>query len=408
MRGGVRDEIGTIPAIDGLRGIAVLWVVAFHYVVVRSSIGIADPWIEALDRFRPLGALLREGFLGVDLFFLLSGFLLAAPWLVHARAGLSPPSAREFYLRRVRRIVPAYYLQLVFLFALVLPLLHGRKYWRSDLYADLWNAVAHALFLQNTSPLTAASLGANGALWTLSVEAQFYLLLPIAMPFFVRAPWRSLAAIIVLALAWQWAAAHDFHSWVAMQLAWGAHWGWSEANVRDVLAIQLPAFAAHLALGIVLAGAWLRSRGGSRNAVSGWLLSLLAGALLAAQLAGWIPVPKEHARMVATLALAIFFWLAVTRGDGNARALAAGPLAFAGRISYSMYLYHLPLLLLWARYARGIEGSLALPAYLAVLFALSWISWRYVERPFLEGRFRIGLRWPSFTASASESRRPAP
>src|SRR6185312_9895436 len=194
MREGVRTEIGTIPAIDGLRGVAVLWVVAFHYVVVRSLAGIRDPWIEALARAPLVDTLARSGYLGVDLFFLISGFLLAAPWFVHARAGIAPPSVPRFYARRVRRIVPAYYLQLVFLFALVLPLLHGRKYWRSDVYVDLWNAAAHALFLQNSSPLTSGSLGANGALWTLAVEAQFYLVLPLVMPCFVRAPWRSLAA----------------------------------------------------------------------------------------------------------------------------------------------------------------------------------------------------------------------
>ena len=404
MANGVREEIGNLAPVDGLRGIAVLWVVAFHFVVVRSAAGIADPWIAALARIPPLDAIARNGYLGVDLFFLLSGFLLAAPWFVHARAGIAPPSAPRFYARRVRRIVPAYYLQLLFLFTLVLPLLHGRKYWRSDLYVDSWNVVAHALFLHNTSPLTSGSLGANGALWTLAVEAQFYLLLPLAMPFFVRAPWRSFAAATALALAWQWGAAHGLREWVAMELAWGAHWSWSEANVRDVLAIQLPAFAAHLALGIALAGAFVRSRDTPRAALPRIALAALAIALLAAQFAGRIPVPKEHARMVPMLALAIFLWLAVTAKAGIAyRALGGGPLAFAGRVSYSAYLYHVPLLLLWDVYARDVGGWLALPGYLAALGSIAWISWRYVERPFLEGKFRFAPR-----ASAAPGPRPSP
>lgn len=389
MRPGVREEIGTIAPVVGLRGLAVLWVAAFHFVVVRSAAGIADPWIAALARVPALDAIARNGYLGVDLFFLLSGFLLAAPWFVHAHEGIAPPAAGGFYLRRVRRIVPAYYLQLVLLFALVLPLLHGRKYWRSDLYVDLWNAAAHALFLQNTSPLTSGSLGANGALWTLAVEAQFYLLLPLAVPFFVRAPWRSFAAAAALALAWQWSAAHGLRGWVRTTLAWGAHWAWSEANVREVLAIQLPAFAAHLALGMALAGAWVRSRGARPHPLPRMALAALAVALLAAQFDGRVPLPKEHARMVPMLALALFLWLAVTTRQGfAARALGAGPLAFAGRVSYSAYLYHVPLLLLWDAYGRGLGGWLALPAYLAALASIAWISWRCVERPFLEGRFQ--------------------
>jgi peptidoglycan/LPS O-acetylase OafA/YrhL len=390
MREDVRTEIGTIAPIDGLRGIAVLWVVAFHYVVVRSFAGIDDPWIEALARVPRLDALALNGYLGVDLFFLISGFLLAAPWFVHAREGLAPPSVGRFYARRVRRILPAYYLQLVFLFALVLPLLHGRKYWRSDVYVDLWNAAAHALFLQNTSPLTSGSLGANGALWTLAVEAQFYLLLPLVMPWFVRAPRRSLAASIALALAWQWAAAHDLEPWVAIQLAWGAHWSWSEATVRDVLAIQLPAFAGHLALGIALAGAWVARRDAPAPRKT-TLLAVLGLVLLALTITGHVQmIPgREHRRMVPTLALAMLLWAGVSAKPGFlARILGAGPLAATGRWSYSMYLYHLPLLLLWNVYARGIGGWLALPAYLAAAFGIAWISWRYVERPFLEGRFK--------------------
>ncbi len=391
MANGVREEIGTIATVDGVRGVAVLWVVAFHFVVVRSAAGIGDPWIAALARVPALDAIARQGYLGVDLFFLLSGFLLAAPWFVHARAGIAPPQAGGFYLRRVRRIVPAYYLQLVFLFALVLPLLHGRKYWRSDLYVDLWNAAAHALFLQNTSPLTSGSLGANGALWTLSVEAQFYLLLPLVMPCFVRATRRSLAAATALALAWQWGAAHGLQGWVRTELAWGAHWAWSEGDVREVLAIQLPAFAAHFALGIALAGAWVRSRDAPRRPLVRAGLAVLAVALLAAQFTGRVPLPQEHARMVPMLVLAVFLWLAVTAKEGAAaRALGGGAFAFAGRVSYSTYLYHLPLLLLWDAYARGLGGWLALPAYLAALGAISWISWRQVERPFLEGRFGRG------------------
>ena len=106
----VRSEIGNIRAIEGLRGVAVLWVVVFHYVVVRSE-HFRDPFIDWIDASYPPQVVVRYGFLGVDLFFLIPGFLLVLPWFKHAAEGRDRPSARTFYWRRVRRIVPAYYVQ---------------------------------------------------------------------------------------------------------------------------------------------------------------------------------------------------------------------------------------------------------------------------------------------------------
>ena len=390
MREGVRAEIGSIAPIEGLRGVAVLWVVAFHYVALREAAGIADPWVEALRRMPSLDAFARNGYLGVDLFFLISGFLLGLPWFLHARKGLAPPSTRAFYARRIRRIVPAYYLQLVFLFALVMPLLHGRKYWRSDLYVDLWNAAAHALFVHNTTPLTSGSLGANGALWTLAVEAQFYLLLPLVAPLFVRMPRRAFAGAAAIALAWQWDVVHDMRVLVDGLLRLGAHWQWPESKVREVLGIQLPGYVAHFALGIAMGRIWLawRERSEARApAFARIAMALLALAFLAASLEGHVPIPREFARMAPTLALAALLWLAATsRGLVAARTLGRGPLAFAGRVSYSAYLYHFPLLLLWDAYARDVPALAALPAYLVLLTVIAWVSRKYVEEPFLEAK----------------------
>ncbi|HET9471900.1 MAG TPA: acyltransferase, partial [Usitatibacter sp.] len=286
MREGVRAEVGDIPVLDGLRGLAVIWVIVFHFVVLREG----DPWVDALPAMPALDALVRSGYLGVDLFFLLSGFLLALPWIAHANAGLPPPSAAAFYLRRARRILPAYYVQLALLFLVALPLLLGRSYWRKDLYVYLWNGVAHGLFLQGTSPLTSGSMGINGALWTLPIEVQFYLLLPLAAPLFLRAPRRALAGAMAISLAWQWAAAHDLAPLVALELRLGAHWRWPEATVRDMLAAELPGFLGHFGLGIFLAHAWLARR--DRNP---WLPAPFAAAagalLLAVSIAGLVPLP---------------------------------------------------------------------------------------------------------------------
>jgi len=290
-----------------------LLVIFFHYVVLREGV-FADPWIAAISSIEAVNRIVHHGYLGVDLFFVISGFLLALPWFVHAADGRPPPSMAGFYRRRFRRIAPAYYVQMAALFVIVLPLLHGWAYWRSDLYVYALNAVAHGLFLQNLTPLASASMGVNGALWTLAVEAQFYLLLPLAAPLFVRRPALMTSLSVAVSLAWRLAVDSDF------------------------LRAQLPAYLGHFALGIVLGRVWLERR--------------------------------DRAPALARIARA---------------ALGRGPLAFVGRVSYSAYLYHLPLLYLWNRYAP-FPAWLSLPLYLAALLALSWRSWRHIEQRFHRGQ----------------------
>lgn len=383
---GVRAEAGSIPPLDGLRGIAVLWVIAFHYCALRDAAG--DPWVEALRAWPLVEAVLRNGYLGVDLFFLISGFLLTLPWLLRARAGETAPATLPFYRRRLRRIVPAYYLQLVLLFVLVLPLLRGADYWRRDLYVLAWNGVAHAGFIHNTSPLTSGSMAVNGALWTLAVEAQFYLLLPLLAPLFVRASALATFAAFSLAAAWQWGARHDLEPIIGAYLAAGAHWAWPESVIRGLLLTQLPSYLGHFALGSLMGRAWLAWRERERTPRQRDAL-ITIGAVAAATLVGLlgtrVAVWGEQTWLLTTIALGALL-LAASLGTGflSRTVLGRGPLAFAGRVSYSAYLYHLPVLLLCLHLWKG-SPVLMLPAYLAIVGLASWLSWRFVEQPFLRG-----------------------
>ena len=381
----VRAQVGSIGAIDGLRGVSVLWIVLFHFLVLSGE--KRDPWVAAAMHVPGLERAVLAGPYAVDLFFLISGFLLTLPWLVAAARGEPAPDARRFYVRRVRRIVPAYYVHLALLFALVLPLLRGRDYWRSDLYVDLWNVVAHALFVHNTSPLTSGTLGVNGVLWTLAIEAQFYALLPLLAPIFTRAPWRSLALACAVTAAWSFAWRHDLDAVVDAYLRLGRHWAWPEDTVRRLLAIQLPAYLADFAFGAMAARLWLRAAPGRGP---GPALAMLAGilALVGLQLLESAPL-GEQGWIVPLAALGAILWGAAADESGAAHAvLARGPLAFLGRISYSAYLWHLPVLLLWLRYG-GATGTAALfPLYLATTVAVGWLSWRTVERPLM----RAGVR----------------
>ncbi|HYC36916.1 MAG TPA: acyltransferase [Usitatibacter sp.] len=364
-----------IPTLDGMRGIAVAWVLLFHYTALRSGMG--DPWVQAIEASTLGNAIARSGYLGVDLFFLLSGFLLALPWLEG-----NALHAREFYARRLRRIVPAYYVHLAVLFALFVPLLRGIEYWRSDFYVVAWNGIAHALFLHNTSPLTSGSLAVNGALWTLAVEAQFYLLLPLLAPIAARRPLASTLVATFIAGAWQWGARHDLQWLVAWQMSVGSHWGWPEGVLRHLLLTQLPSYIAHFALGALLASLWLRQAraGPARGAFT---LAFAAITLLLATILGRGLLPGQHAWIATTLSLGtLLFAASIARGSLAASALARGPLAFAGRVSYSAYLWQVPLLLAFNIVAPALNAGLVLPLYLAALAAVSWLSWRFIELRF--------------------------
>src|SRR5512137_2924489 len=150
------------PALDGMRGVAVLMVLAFHLLHVDGEGGTLERAI--------LGAT-RSGWAGVDLFFVLSGFLITGI-LLDARGG--PGYFRAFYARRVLRIFPLYYAYLAVLFLAVPALLPALDV-RRETQGWLWTYLGNVLFAREggfqASPFT-------GHFWSLAVEEQFYLFWP--------------------------------------------------------------------------------------------------------------------------------------------------------------------------------------------------------------------------------------
>ncbi len=390
-REGVRASLGQIDAIEALRAVAVTWVVLFHYLVVRDS-QAGDPWNAWIAGAAPANAIVRNGYLGVDLFFLISGFLLVLPWARHA-AGLAPaPRASEFYARRVWRIVPAYYVHLLLLFLVFLPIVFGSGYARSNGALVAVNAAAHAVFLHYTTPVTSASLSLNGALWSLTLEAQFYLLLPLLAPLFVRAALRWAAALLALALAWRWLATNDLGPLVAAQMALGARWDVPEAVIRHLLFTQLPGYLGHFAAGMAMGTMWAR-RSPAAAPPAGRGLVAIGAALAALYWAyglGGGAVLGPYGSWLVTLAGLSLVFAVLAWGGPAARLVSRRPVLFVGRISYSIYLYHVPLLLVWNRF-RILEGSaLSMPLYLLLVLLVGWLSYELVERRFRAGVPRAG------------------
>lgn len=320
-----RPRLAHQPELDGLRGIAVLVVLASHAQVLAVG---------------------REGGLaGVTLFFVLSGYLitrlLVTEWTTVGRVDL-----RAFYLRRGLRLFPA-------LAALLVVVLFGYAMglWSSD-HADLGIAVPAVIFyVGNWVAAAGTSFGVLGHTWSLAVEEQFYLVWPLLLMLLLsRMSPRTLAVGAVL-------LAVLITPWRLMILSSG-NLGWA-FNGTD-------AHADGLLLGCAIA-----LLGTKLPAKLGWLgvLALIATSIVWIG-GGGLLVMVPLATIASALAVA-----------GTPRALGWRPLAFVGRISYGLYLWHFLF----------IGSGLPAVVIVAASFAAAIASFYVIERPFLRMKDRLSL-----------------
>ena len=327
------------PEIDGLRAVAVTAVIIYHGKVLP----------------------LTGGFAGVDVFFVLSGYLITAILLSEAQAG--GISILRFYERRVRRILPALVVVLtattLAAFALMIP---------SQLYAYGQSLLANILFISNflfgaKSGYFSPALEEAPLLhtWSLSVEEQFYLAFPLLLALLYRHAPRHLGLILgsltvaSLALAeWGWRHEPDINFFFTFSRVWELLAGAICAHIlhRRTLAPR-PALAA-LGLAFILFAITFHSDA--------------------------TPYPSL-ATVVPVLGTALLILFASGR-SGVGRALAIKPMVAVGLISYSAYLWHQPLFA-FARLtstdapSSGLMITLTLTSYL-----LAAATWALVEQPF--------------------------
>ena len=322
----LQRERGGTEVLDGLRGIAILAVVIYHSWLFSWLTPAFAPFGLAL----PLDVPARTGYLGVELFFVISGFVLFYPHARHAVRGTPVPALGSFVRRRALKIVPSYAIALVATAAVAGASLASP--------ADLLGLARHALFVHNFWP---DRFGAqNSVFWSLAIEVQFYLVFPALAVVFRRAPFAAAAAMIASALAYRYAVAG-----CCLQV---------ESVTR-----QLPAFLDVFACGMLAAYAVARGPGGLlRLRHAGTLATLVAIALAAVAFAllhgasdvtydaggreRWLlPNRTAFAATVAAFAVASAFaspwWRAIVAN----RALAGLSI-----VSYNLYLWH-TLVMIW-------------------------------------------------------------
>jgi peptidoglycan/LPS O-acetylase OafA/YrhL len=347
-------------AIDGIRGLAALSVLVFHVWLYRDRPpGRSDALLDQI------GFALH---LGLVCFFVLSGYLL---YRTFARAALGGPrpDVGTYAIRRVARIVPAYYVAIFGVLALY------AVFGPDNITPSARELPLFLVFGQNYSMDTI--MGLIPVAWTLCVEVAFYLVLPVigllalklgARP---RAQAALLGAIIVLATTW---------NRIVLEQGW-----------NDVVQKALPTFMGVFACGM-LAALWIETRRRSGAPVltpRATTVAALAGAALVVGHAVWMETPHDLGGWrgpLRDLPAAAGFALviaAVAAGRGPVlHGLAWRPLAGAGVVSYGLYLWHLPLILVLR--SAGVLPEPFVPRLLLVLAVstlAAWLSWRLVERP---------------------------
>ncbi len=348
--------------IDGLRAIAVVAVVLFH-----ADLGCSG------------------GFVGVDVFFVISGFLITSLILKEIREGRFGLVA--FWERRVRRIAPALAVMVIATtvagWFLYFPEDYGRLaqsvvaqvFLVSNMF--FWRQAGYFSPEAETKPLLHT--------WSLAVEEQFYIFFPLLLVFLFRKKrGTGGGAVLWLALA-------------SFGLGW---WG---VHVRPMAAFYLlPTRAWELLIGALIAGSSVRGFAARwQGELAAWTgLALILGSVLLYTRATLFPGLAALAPCVG--AGLIIFSGAAPAPTAVGRMLAVRPMQFIGQVSYSFYLWHWPVLM-FAKYTTVREFSVIERLGLAaVSFGLAVISWRWIETPFRKRSF-CPQRWQVFAFAGLSS-----
>jgi len=348
------------PDIDGLRAVAVVAVILFHAKVPGFT----------------------GGFVGVDIFFVISGFLITSIIVRQLQAGTF--SLTQFWERRIRRIIPVLFV------VLLATAIAG--YWLILYpldYLDFGQSlVAQAVFLSNIFFLRKSDYFAGPAeaspllhTWSLAIEEQFYVLFPILLIVLWKLGRRVvlyvMAALFVASLAWgQWLL---IHGEAAFSIPFLPPL-WASADNATASFYLLPTRAFELLIGVILALLAIKLFNRSlANCLAGVGVALLLGSIFFFSGATVFP---GAAALVPTVGTTLLI-LAHTGGSTIIRgALSAPPVVWVGLLSYSLYLWHWPALVL-GRYYFQTEtlDAVQTVGLLGLTLSLSIVTYTFVETP---------------------------
>jgi peptidoglycan/LPS O-acetylase OafA/YrhL len=368
-----------LASLDSLRGVGVILIFADHFI-------------------NPVPYILF-GWIGLWIFFALSGYLIT-DGLLKIRALPIGQYFGRFYARRAFRILPAFVV--FFTISVALYFVFRRGYPRAPSLSSYWIYIVTFTF--NFCP-TRNTIWFDH-LWSLSVEEQFYVVWPWLVFFLpmnwlkrIAPGWLLIAPLLRLILPWLYGeAARSSVVQDSLLCQDSLAIGGCVAIFRDKLPRQANKLLWIMTAAVIVIG----------------LLNYLAGASAVGsywRTLGWPGAPKLNYQHVWGFTV-INIWAAtliLTCLQGTAPSfLSFPPLVFLGRISYGAYLSHLPLLAVYVYYLRpinsfSIRGFVIFIIWFATVIIISWLSFRFIELPFLRIKNRLGHRAPPRTPPAAQS-----
>ncbi len=352
-----RGRGGFRPDIEGLRAIAILTVLGHH-----------------------AGLPLHGGFVGVDIFFVISGFLITG-LLVDELWRTGTISWIRFVGRRIRRLLPAAVLVLVVTAVVSFFVVPGLR--RRDIGIDIAGAAAYVVnwvFARREVDYLASDLRPSPVqhFWSLAVEEQFYVVWPvllIVVALLVRRPSRQVvmtALGVLVASSFVWSV-------------WFSHTAPRPAFFTTTTRIWELGLGALLA--VALAGRQRPALPARGSAALGWG-ALAALAVVVVALPEGIEWPSAWA-LLPTVPTAVLLWVGWQGARGGpVRLLGTRPMVWVGGLSYSIYLWHWPFIVLGEWTADAVGATLPSWGKLALAVAAigpAWLSWRFVETPIHHG-----------------------
>jgi peptidoglycan/LPS O-acetylase OafA/YrhL len=356
-----------LPFIDGIRALAALFVVLCHAYYEPTNGYYTERWISRLG--------FSYAHLAVVVFIVVSGFCLMLPT---AQKGDRIPSIKEFYLRRIRRIVPPYYAALILSAVFILLVAHQQTgtVWDSNLPLTFPRFVANLVMIHN---LPLAKWGIEGGsinfpLWSIAAEFQIYLVMP----------------LVVLSVR---------QCGEAFTLTWTILFGLGLFWVLGAAVLpSTPWFLALFAMGGIAARRFVRQEGSAHRAL--WivfgLMVLLGVAVTFAAGSARYYNNWPYFDLYFGAATALLLYLAASDASSRAnfltRLLSFRPLVTVGIFSYSLYLIHMPLLHAHFLLLRHFLNPRPIVMFgLLVLSIPLIVGWAYLfflafERPFLSSR----------------------
>jgi peptidoglycan/LPS O-acetylase OafA/YrhL len=311
-----------ISEIDGLRFIAIGTVVLFHLMV---GLLIKNPTAFSPPAGTLLVGIARVGFHGVELFFIISGFILALPFASHHLKQRPAVRLNQYFLRRVTRLEPPYMLCMIIMFGALLVVKH-----RST--ADLFPHLAASLLYVHNIVFAEESL-INNVAWSLEIEIQFYILVPLlSWVFAIRQTPRRRGILIGMCML-------------------SVIFGWLFIGPEGAMRLSILRFLHFFLIGFLLADLYLVDW--NEHPKRHWRWDIISAVGWPALFIvwnyadQWFNVPAGHASLLSALffpAIILFLYVAVFRGPITNRVMTNPWLTSIGGMCYTIYLFHNPLI----------------------------------------------------------------